>query len=605
MRRTPYLLLATLLLLSATTNSCSREDDPEEQKDDKKVEDWQNEDINGNATMNSAPMLFNVTSVHSVPPPEVTTRGSVGTLLTDHYAFDVNDLVTISITGKGKKVYQITEVKTDATTHVSTGTLEYTGTPPDAFQWNNTNEDIDVTAWSYGSKTEMGNNPSGHEFYLETNQKVNGYEELLYMSETQMSYGTEGKISLSLEHMLARVVITINQDAATPKTIGDVTMGDSEGDKVLPTAATFTPSNPKKWTDFGSQKGVVYPKVEPTSPNVFSAVLIPTTYKAGLKFINITIGEEEFSYLLPSDVELLAGKQYNYTITVKNKEIEVTSQVYPWGTTASPSTLNSTGIMQYPLALEYLATGNIKSHNKNAQGQWVIDIENGVNSSAYFNWNTASGYFSNRSVECSDGNMYHWGTVGEWKSLIPSIPKPSASLDYLDTWAGSKTETDIAIGGRSGLTFDSYWIRVSSTLSLAIRYISSTYIGYCSAWKYETNATNFVIKAKRLNIPITSVSQVTNESGPLWTLIKSDSFWSSNVVSRTLPYCRLYTSGDGEAGSQNYQTNCGLYLCAERFDETYYYECLVGDGIRTAIWSSNYGFVDAGRSVRLFRDIID
>ena len=273
MRRTPYLLLvATLLLVGLTLQSCGRDESPQEEQkeqDPYTVTEWENDDINGNATM--APRMQ-----FSVSCGGQSTRGASGTNGKD-YAFALSDLVTIKVAGKDPKVYKVT--------NTTTGKLEYNGTPStDGFYWEN-KDDINVTAWSRGNTdTEDASTtaPNGQSFTLETDQATNGYRELLYMAETPKSYGSDGSISLSLEHMLSRVVITVNQDAATPQTITGITIGD--GVNTLPTSATFTPANSKKWTVIGTQKGTVTPKTELTN-SVYSAVLIPTTYDAGMKFI--------------------------------------------------------------------------------------------------------------------------------------------------------------------------------------------------------------------------------------------------------------------------------------------------------------------------------
>ena len=577
--------------------SCSKdpdETDKPNKPDDHNIIEWGDSTLSGDATMGE--MKFNVVNGMSVV--RHSTRGT-NNVDGDEYTFAENEKVKLAVSSDYRDSEEIKEYKI---TNTTTGALGYAGTPStDGLFWKNKSEEVALRAWGRSNATSAGDDPVGAEFELTENQ-TSGYNELLYFATaTDYDYETyKDNIEINLEHMLARVVINVSFDSGS--TLDEIKIGD--GTMTLPTTATFDPSNAKKWTGFGSQTAVITPKTEAEN-SCYSAVLIPTTYAAGTKLFVITIGSETFAYKLDADLEMEAGKQYNYTVKIKNKKIEVSSEIHPWGTTVSPSNIASSGVIQYPLALEYLATGNIKSHNKNAQGQWVIDEENEVNSSAYFNWDTASGYFSSRSVECSDGKKYHWGSWKEWKALIPSIPNPSSSVDKLINWAGSKTETDISIGGRTGLTFSSYWVKVSNSLMLAIRYISSTNIGYCSAWRYEINSTNLVIKAKRLNIPITNLSQASNESGPLWALVKSDSFWASDVISRTLPYCRLYTGGDGEAGSQDYSENMGLYLCAERYNATYYYEVGTSSSYGVVIWSSDYGVPTAGRSVRLFKDIID
>ena len=331
MRRTPYLLLVAMtLMLSATTCSCSREDDPEEQKEkqeDKKVEDWENEDINGDATMAPGLMQFSVGNMTSV------TRGATSFNGASH-TFSPGDRVTIEMyrgsvkvgTKKYKVVYDETEAKLK---------LEFddTGLP---FAWENKLESVKLRAWSYGTSEAYTTDPidDDNPFSLNKNQAEatagrDNYRELLYSPQQDYSY-TSGDVELKLYHQMSRLTVELTHSKTTEDlavTANSVVIGDG----TLPVTGKFSEAGIDILNDdyIGSWKndGFTYDTENNTGKIVartdvanqkYSVVLFPGEIASGKRLITLQTADGTFAYKLPSAITLLPGKQYNYTINVKD-----------------------------------------------------------------------------------------------------------------------------------------------------------------------------------------------------------------------------------------------------------------------------------------------
>ena len=319
------------LLLPFLTASCSEDPEPEKPKqEDPLVPDWEDTVIDGDASMSRCQMSF--TASAGASESDGIMRGS-SNASGGQYTFTVGDLVSVEVQGKGTKEYIVANTN---------GTMAYNGTPAtNQFYWETPN--INVRAWSYGSSTSYTTDPVGNTFTLNTNQSSN-YQELLYMSNAAKSYYTNnGSVTLQLQHMLSRIVITITNSTGGAHDIGtitDVTIGNNN----VPTTAVFYANSSDKWSSQGTN-GTIQPKTE-TSNSVYSAVLIPYKFTTAVsKFINITTAERSFAYTLPANTEFEAGKQYNFTIHVTKTALYVTSAtVSAWGdgTEASSSAITAT-----------------------------------------------------------------------------------------------------------------------------------------------------------------------------------------------------------------------------------------------------------------------
>jgi|GEM_PF-7102951 len=417
--------------------------------------------------------------------------------------------------------------------------------------------------------------PSSVNHTVETNQNIsNNYEksDLLYWKGQNKTIA-DNPIHLDFLHKLSKIEVTLESDYYTDSELYNAVV---RLNNVKPTV-TLTPSTGNLSSASGNVVSIT-PKRDNNS-TTYEAVIPPQS--APSNFITVTLNGQ--TIIAEADAStFVSGEKYTYKVTIK---------------LANP-----------PLPLEYIATGNIKSISKNAQGQWQIDNSNGTNTSAYFTWTYFSTNFPRGSV-CDDGNTYHAGSQGEWLSIFPSVPSSGGSGDRTSTWGGrQKTENNIEIAGITGLSFSSYWYQVSTGDIIGIRYISATNTNYCSAWRYTFTTGMTTIKAKRLDTPITDVSQVNNTNNALWTQIKSNDFWTTpDVIIREFPSCGFQRSGStnmNPPGSNIYQRpGTGLYLI-NNSQVTNYYDEAIFESTYGTCYSSNFGNPEGGRSVRLFRDYL-
>ena len=354
MRRTPYLLLVAMtMVLSASICSCS--EDPEEkekkeQEQDKSVEDWENIDMNGDATL--APrMLFNVGDTIQVEGT-VTTRATY-TIIdeVEKCLLDENDIVTIEVSaGTGstrstaKKNYKVNSNHTDLT--------YYEGTPSlNEFHWDYGTEKINIRAWSYGGTVADDatpiTDPDGQTISVELNQKDNGYKELLYSpQQTDISFSTgKSGISLPLYHQMARVVVTLSKKASDDDaTVSSVTIGD--GTAEIPTSGKYhkpTSGNYGTWDNITkTAAATIRMKVDDAENGKYSAVVIPTNYPQDLKFIYVTMSDgNKYAYTISdaAGITLSAGNQYNFTISIGD-DVATLQATYPteWSSSDFPIT---------------------------------------------------------------------------------------------------------------------------------------------------------------------------------------------------------------------------------------------------------------------------
>ena len=250
-----FLFVIAALQLSATICSCSREDDPEEQREeqeDKKVEDWENVDMSGDAIMESAPMRFFVGNNEGETRSTTTYAGVCK--LTE------GDLVSVGITRSGEsEIVKLYRLKSD-------GYLEYAGTDNEPFLWKRQSEQVSIRAWSYGTSTQTENTltpPESYDYSLETDQQANGYNELLYCKAMNKKC-SDGTITFTFYHQLARVVFNVTHERTGTLSITSSSIGNTTS---FPITARFSvptgSSNVGSWTT-GTNYNTITPKTETT-----------------------------------------------------------------------------------------------------------------------------------------------------------------------------------------------------------------------------------------------------------------------------------------------------------------------------------------------------
>lgn len=356
MKRTHYLLLVMMtLLLSATLYSCGEDPEDQEKKPENPVEDWNNEDIDGDASLNSR-MTFDLGDTLLVEG-KMTSRATYTEVAgMEKCLLDENDIVTVEVSAGSSGSTRSTDKKNYkvGSNHISL--TYYEGTPSlNEFHWENGSEKINIRAWSYGGtvadNTVPITDPDGQVFSVEQDQKANGYKELLYspqQSDISFSTGKSG-ISLPLYHQLARVVVTLSKKASDDAaTVSRVTIGD--GTASIPVSGKFTkPSsgNLGTWSDFiWTAAKTIKMKEDDAANGIYSAVAIPTTYPKDMKFIYVTMSDgNKYAYTIDNadGLTLEAGKQYSFNISIGD-DVATLQATYPteWTSAGFPITTYDT-----------------------------------------------------------------------------------------------------------------------------------------------------------------------------------------------------------------------------------------------------------------------
>ncbi len=614
-----FLMMATFVGLGSINTSCSRDNEPVASDGDQK-----------------APISFNV-NIGTLPAPTVTTRGELDNKTTGAgYYFNENDKICIAIKGvSGSSRDKTTEdVKTykvlaanAGSTHAAPAktTLTYDGTATDGFLWLSTSEKIALRAWSNGTTT-AATDPLAKDassvtipYELEKDQATNGYKELLYYSNSSIDYNASG-IDIPLYHQLSRIVATIEVEDATAGA-PSVTIGHNSDGNRVPVKGTFAESstNYGSWTvsayatATAAHWGVVTPRIESTTPKtVYSAVIIPGTaadiYKADLRFFNITLGTKTFAYKLPTGGQTFeAGKQYNYTITVGNKGITVTSNITDWTDAADESSTTPDFTHGDGLAV----IKNIKMNPLWYMAEYSVNNTSGtsmatsVNTSSFFSWSDAMSLFAAQTTSYSDYRTvgktltnggdytYHLPVQAELWSIIPNDTK-----NIKDLTDGYKESSLVSKFGyntftkNTGIADKYYWHKESSTEMHAIRFLGTP---FCSAWKYVWSGYTFTISATLIDVIDANATIAADYYTNNWSTIA----WNSNYsVQRVLYMVGCNTGGTSDNPNQ-YENTCGYLWSATEYDTDYAWR--LG-------YSDPYGGVNHdhaktyGLSVRLFRD---
>lgn len=171
----------------------------------------------------------------------------------------------------------------------------------DPFYWQNTN-DITVNAWyPYSAKK-----PAAAELKVKADQSQgDGYQASDYLEATAATVTFNAPAVLAFKHRTAKVIVTLQKgegvadvSGATVKFLNQTGV-DGDGTEVIPNTTVTS--------------------------GAYTALLIPIRIQSQ-QFIQVTIGTSDDArdyYYTPTDINLEAGKQYSYTITVKKEGLTV------------------------------------------------------------------------------------------------------------------------------------------------------------------------------------------------------------------------------------------------------------------------------------------
>lgn len=203
------------------------------------------------------------------------------------------------------------------------------------FVWQDAAERKRIVAWCPYSEAPP------QEWEVKADQNVNGgsgysASDLLYAPVTEFTFdGNE----MTFYHQTARVVINILRlETVVEKELLGVTVGD-ETEQLLELGGTYDcpeeGASVGRWTLNKEYKGCIIPK-QLSTPNIISgnvcmasfvALVIPQNMD-GKKFISIKTSDKVYCYIPKAgDANLEAGKEYKYTVIVKDPSLTVVPSV--------------------------------------------------------------------------------------------------------------------------------------------------------------------------------------------------------------------------------------------------------------------------------------
>ena len=180
------------------------------------------------------------------------------------------------------------------------------------------NETATITAYHPYNSAWTG---TSHTFSVKTDQSVDAnYLKSDLLWATASSSKTENAVPLTFSHKLAKVNVTLVPEYEGTD-LSDATISICN----TRITTTFSPTN----GDISAESGVaqeIKAGVTTASAYTASAIVVPQTVAAGTKFIKVVIGDKTFYYTLDDKKELKSGYSHNYTLTVKEKALEIATQ---------------------------------------------------------------------------------------------------------------------------------------------------------------------------------------------------------------------------------------------------------------------------------------
>lgn len=269
------------------------------------------------------PMTFTA-SVDGLSVPNPASRAT--TDADGKTSWQENDPVAISMDGGANhKVYKISDAGTGAMVADGEANTLY---------WQRSNETKTLAAW-YPVSCTIGNGGGSEVSITDQRSGFGTLENILHAPAQDYTYSNGGSVAFTFRHALAKVKVALKK--------GD---GIEESDLSNATV-TFTGYTAGSWgydgmTGSEGSNGEITPKTETSSGGAvtYTALVIPQQMQ-GKKFIKVTItmnGVERDYYYTPAgstDAHLEAGKQYNYTITVKKTGLQVESVTASWNDNAT------------------------------------------------------------------------------------------------------------------------------------------------------------------------------------------------------------------------------------------------------------------------------
>lgn len=265
------------------------------------------------------PMTFTA-SVDGLSAPNPASRAT--TDADGKTSWTVDDPVAISMDGGANhKVYKISDAGTGAMVADGEANTLY---------WQKSDETKTLAAWHPVSCT-IGNGGGSEVSITNQSSGFGTLENILHAPAQGYTYSSSHPVAFVFRHALAKVKVALKKGEG-------MTDDDLSSATVRLTGYTAGSLGYGGMTGSGDGNGDIIPKTETPSGGAatYTALVIPQQMQ-GKKFIKVTIGTgnaaRDYFYTPTNsaDARLEAGKQYNYTITVKKTGLEVVPAP-AWGT---------------------------------------------------------------------------------------------------------------------------------------------------------------------------------------------------------------------------------------------------------------------------------
>ncbi len=314
------------------------------------------------------PMTFtaSVDGLSAPNPASRTTTGADGKT-----TWQENDPVAISMDGGANhKVYKISDAGTGAMVADGEANTLY---------WQKSNETKTLAAW-YPVSYIIGNGGGSEVNITDQRSGFGTLENILHAPAQEYTYSNGGSVAFTFHHALAKVKVTLKK--------GDgIEESDLSNATVTFTGYTAGSLGYDGMTGSEGSNGDITPKAETPAGGgaaTYTALVIPQQMQ-GKKFIKVTIGTGDAArdyYYTPTNstnADLEAGKQYNYTITVKKTGLEVTGNGTAW--TDTPINTNPDDAVTYRITapegvtIEAASGGTLAN---NGDGSYTLSDGNAV-----------------------------------------------------------------------------------------------------------------------------------------------------------------------------------------------------------------------------------
>lgn len=217
------------------------------------------------------------------------------------------------------------------------------GSDANTLYWSKTEETL--AAWHPATCTIGSGSGTGEVSITNQSFGFGTLENILYAPATSYTYSSSGSVAFTFRHALAKVKVTLQKEPGK-NDFTDTEISDASVTFMGYTAGSLGYGG---MTGSGDNGEITSKKETPSGgATTYTALLIPQRMLQNKPFIKVTIGADAAArdyYYIPTgdnDANLEAGKQYNYTITVKKTGLQVESVSASWAGDGSVGSGNAT-----------------------------------------------------------------------------------------------------------------------------------------------------------------------------------------------------------------------------------------------------------------------